>query len=369
MPVRRPAGSRWEVVLAVPADLGDFGLHHEEEVAVAAFRRRLAAAYGDRHATRVGSDVEPEFRRARAGLVDRPVLWSGFLMLTSPAGPDHELPAAGRPDGLTRPGRTGELAATAFGLFIWVQVTITELPPPPRDVPVSPEDFLARTLKARYGPGAHVHVVSYDGTPAVATVRPVEVDVAGTTVGSVSFRSEAPPLVQHHAEVSLLFFEQEALVTVTAATADGAALDDAVLLAGSIARTVRVRTRSAAPVRADSPALSVWLGDGRELAVGTTLLGRAPRPRAGEHADALLAVADESVSKTHLTVQLDPGRAVVIDRGSTNGTVVHHRDGREQPLRPHEPQEVGEGAVVVLGVTTLHVGRAVGDLEHTVLRR
>ena len=131
--------------------------------------------------------------------------------------------------------------------------------------------------------------------------------------------------------------------------------------------------RAAAPAAAAAPAdpraLSVRLGDGRELATGTTLLGRDPRPRPGEQADALLAVSDESVSRTHLTVQLHPGRAVVIDRGSTNGTVVHHPDGREQPLRPHEPQEVGEGAVVVLGVTTLHVGRAVGDLEHTVLRR
>lgn len=112
----------------------------------------------------------------------------------------------------------------------------------------------------------------------------------------------------------------------------------------------------------------VRLGDGRELPAGTTLLGRAPSPRSGEHADALLAVADESVSKTHLTVQV--GNAVVVaDRGSTNGTVVHHPDGRRQPLRPGEPQELADGAVVLLGAMTLTVGQGADDLEHTVLRQ
>lgn len=112
----------------------------------------------------------------------------------------------------------------------------------------------------------------------------------------------------------------------------------------------------------------VRLSDGRELTAGVTLVGRAPRPRPDEEADVLLAVTDERVSKTHLTVRLEPGRAVVLDRGSTNGTVVHRPDGTTQPLRPGEEYELAEGDVVVLGVTTLSVGEPAEDVEHTVLR-
>lgn len=112
----------------------------------------------------------------------------------------------------------------------------------------------------------------------------------------------------------------------------------------------------------------VRLSDGRELAPGTTLVGRAPQPRPDEHADALLAVTDERVSKTHLTVRVEPGRVVVVDRGSTNGTAVHEPDGGSRPLPPGEPYEVTDGQVVVLGATTLIVGEPADDVERTVLR-
>ncbi|QDB78914.1 FHA domain-containing protein [Georgenia wutianyii] len=111
----------------------------------------------------------------------------------------------------------------------------------------------------------------------------------------------------------------------------------------------------------------VRLSDGRELAPGTTLVGRAPAPKAGEHADALLAVADERVSKTHLTVHVEGGAVVVVDRASTNGTVVHAPDGTSRPLTAGEPAELTDGDVVVLGSTTLTVGEP-ADVEHTVLR-
>src|SRR5690606_17957760 len=121
---------------------------------------------------------------------------------------------------------------------------------------------------------------------------------------------------------------------------------------------------AAEPGEATHPA--VRLSDGRVLAAGRTLVGRAPQPRAGEEPAALLAVADERVSKTHLTVTVEPGRVVVLDRGSTNGTVLHLPDGRSRPLTPGEPVQLGDGDVVVLGATTLTVGDT--DVEHTVLR-
>ena len=118
---------------------------------------------------------------------------------------------------------------------------------------------------------------------------------------------------------------------------------------------------------AGTTAPRVRLSDGRELAPGTTLVGRAPAPRADEQADALLAVADERVSKTHLTVRVEDGAVLVVDRGSTNGTVVHAPDGTSRPLAAGEPHELADGDVVVLGSTTLTVGEP-ADVEHTVLR-
>ncbi|WP_324651199.1 FHA domain-containing protein [Georgenia sp. H159] len=112
----------------------------------------------------------------------------------------------------------------------------------------------------------------------------------------------------------------------------------------------------------------VRLSDGRELGPGVTLVGRAPRPRPDERVDALLAVADERVSKTHLTVRVEAGRVVVVDRGSTNGTVAYLSDGTTRELSPGEPHELGDGDAVVVGSTTVTVGEAGDDVEHTVLR-
>src|SRR5690625_54598 len=116
------------------------------------------------------------------------------------------------------------------------------------------------------------------------------------------------------------------------------------------------------------PVLRVRLGDGRELGPGTTLVGRAPVARPEEHVDAVVAVADDHVSKTHLTVRVEPGRVVVVDRGSTNGTVVHHPDGSVHRPRAGEPHELAPGAVVVIGASTLSVADPGDDVEHTVLR-
>ncbi|MEE6282396.1 FHA domain-containing protein [Georgenia sp. MJ170] len=121
------------------------------------------------------------------------------------------------------------------------------------------------------------------------------------------------------------------------------------------------------PADGAAPVPTVMLADGRRLAPGTTIVGRAPQPRDGERVDATLAVDDAQVSKNHLTVQLGPGEVVVTDRGSTNGSVVHGPDG-PWPLAPGEPATLADGDVVVLGVTTLVVGEPAEDVEHTVLR-
>ena len=57
---------------------------------------------------------------------------------------------------------------------------------------------------------------------------------------------------------------------------------------------------------------------------GLVLLGRNPQPRVGEEDATLIKVLDESrtVSKSHLAVGVDAGGLYVMDRGSTNGTIV-----------------------------------------------
>lgn len=100
---------------------------------------------------------------------------------------------------------------------------------------------------------------------------------------------------------------------------------------------------------------------GEELDVeGLVLVGRRPEPRAGEVVGTLLALSspDMSLSKTHAQLQVAPdGALVVMDRGSTNGSVL-----------------VRGGLVKLLGAgrpATLKSGDRVrfGDREMTVARR
>lgn len=126
-----------------------------------------------------------------------------------------------------------------------------------------------------------------------------------------------------------------------------------------------------APAAADAaevrPGPLVQLADGRHLEPGTTLLGRAPRPRAGEQVDAVVVLEDEQVSKNHLTVVLATDGVLVTDRGSTNGTTLHTADGT-RPLTPGEATRLTDGDVLVLGRTSLTVGLPVDDVEATMLR-
>lgn len=114
---------------------------------------------------------------------------------------------------------------------------------------------------------------------------------------------------------------------------------------------------------ATAPGASGWtvrLDTGEELPVdGLTLLGRGPQPRAGESVSRLvpLSSADMSVSKTHAQLQLaGDGTLVVMDRGSTNGSVVVRR-GVPRHLSPGRPTTLLDGDVLRLGDRTLEVSR------------
>ena len=81
------------------------------------------------------------------------------------------------------------------------------------------------------------------------------------------------------------------------------------------------------------------------------LVGRNPAPRAGETVGTLVAVEDpaRSVSKTHLLVGVDGAGVWVVDRSSTNGTVVTLPDGQRILCVPERRVRLVSGARVDFG--------------------
>lgn len=95
------------------------------------------------------------------------------------------------------------------------------------------------------------------------------------------------------------------------------------------------------------------------LVEGTALVGRRPEPRAGEAVHHLvpLSSADMSVSKTHAQFGPAPdGALVVMDRGSTNGSVLV-RQGVSRPLTAGKPATLLAGDVVRFGDRSMTVTR------------
>lgn len=92
---------------------------------------------------------------------------------------------------------------------------------------------------------------------------------------------------------------------------------------------------------------------------GMALVGRRPEPRSGEQVAHLipLASADMSVSKTH--AQFGPasdGTIVVMDRGSTNGTILV-RQGVSRQLAAGKPAALVHGDKVVYGDREMTITR------------
>jgi hypothetical protein len=92
---------------------------------------------------------------------------------------------------------------------------------------------------------------------------------------------------------------------------------------------------------------------------GMVLVGRRPEARAGEVVGRLVALPsqDMSLSKTHAQVGLaGDGALVVMDRGSTNGSVLI-RQGVSRPLSGGKPATLLEGDVVRFGDRSMEVSR------------
>ncbi|GAA1165570.1 RDD family protein [Nocardioides aquiterrae] len=95
------------------------------------------------------------------------------------------------------------------------------------------------------------------------------------------------------------------------------------------------------------------------LVEGLTLVGRRPEPRSGEDPGQLVALRsdDMSLSKTHAQLQVvADGVLVVMDRGSTNGTVLL-RQGVARDLAAGRPTTLLDGDHVRFGDRIMSVAR------------
>ncbi|NYE18686.1 RDD family protein [Microbacterium immunditiarum] len=114
---------------------------------------------------------------------------------------------------------------------------------------------------------------------------------------------------------------------------------DSTLVAPS--RSVAAAGRAALDPDARAIAVLTWDDGGRMAVYGRTLYGRNP---AAEEGAVSVAVRDEtlSLSKTHFEIGCDDSGAWIVDRHSTNGTILV-RDGMRHPLLPGRQTSVRPG--------------------------
>lgn len=114
-------------------------------------------------------------------------------------------------------------------------------------------------------------------------------------------------------------------------------------------------TRAAASVApsATTRLALVWDDGTRTAIYGRTVFGRNPIAEAGTTA---IAVRDEtlSLSKTHFEADADAAGTWIVDRHSTNGTVLQ-RDGSATPLEPGQRVRLEAGDRIEIGDRSLKV--------------
>jgi pSer/pThr/pTyr-binding forkhead associated (FHA) protein len=123
------------------------------------------------------------------------------------------------------------------------------------------------------------------------------------------------------------------------------------------------RTARRSPVVTATGVPSGWVlafDTGERVAVdGVVLVGRRPSARPGEAVRHLIALPsqDMSLSKTHAQIGVaGDGALVVMDRGSTNGSVLT-RHGVSRPLSGGKPTTLLEGDLVRFGDRSMEVSR------------
>lgn len=111
---------------------------------------------------------------------------------------------------------------------------------------------------------------------------------------------------------------------------------------------------------AQPPRWRVHFDNGESFVIaGMALVGRRPEPRSGEQVAHLIPLTstDMSVSKTHAQFGPAPdGTIVVMDRGSTNGTILV-RQGMSRQLAAGKPATLVDGDKVVYGDREMTITR------------
>ena len=248
---------------------------------------------------------------------------------------------------LTRhPRRQGwhDLAANA--------VVIKERPlAPPR-----PKAAVARTArpKAAASGSATAATTSSSRPPAASGTSATKTPAAATTVSAEAAAStteaEETVVVEAEGGQGASVAGPAAAGSPTAVEETGQAADDA----SEIDEDDEI-DESVVP-----PEWALRLDDGRDVAVdGLVLLGRNPQPRVGEEDATLIKVSDDTrtVSKSHLAVGVDVSGLYVMDRGSTNGTMVTAPDGGQRPCPPGDLVDVPADSVISFGDHWLEVHR------------
>lgn len=112
--------------------------------------------------------------------------------------------------------------------------------------------------------------------------------------------------------------------------------------------------------REDVGPVVLALASGERVAVtGPGLIGRRPHAEGGPWSHVLAVVdPEQSVSSTHLAFRPVPGGLEVVDRGSTNGTVLVDPDGKPWTLVPAQPAHVTAGWTLVLGTYRIPLAEA-----------
>jgi hypothetical protein len=350
----RAGHDRWDVVLTVPAEIGSLGLHDDEADALAAFRAAVGAAVGEELSPQAREALDDAFRAARRGASDEGVLWSGFL---AAAVADDAPPAVGAPadafpaDGAPADGAPGGGATRP--VVVLLEIRLAPLGEFPSGSPLNPAAVLARGLKQLYGEDARTHLVTYDGDPAVAVVRTQQMATAGMTFDGARVPEGTAPVEMLRAEVHRLFPADGALLAVMATTWLPECLDDAVVLAGTLARGVRLRDMT-------RPMMAVRLESGDALGRGLTLVGRQPEvDDLSGPVHAVRELQDRTVSRNHCVVDLRADTVLIRDLDSSNGTMVERPDGEKVACAPGATVEVAAGSRVLLGGQVLLVQRAV----------
>jgi len=126
----------------------------------------------------------------------------------------------------------------------------------------------------------------------------------------------------------------------------------------ALAAAAPAPARPAGDGAAAPPTVEVVLPDGRVLRPGTTLLGRRPLARPEDVVDDVAVLTDQTVTKTHAAITVDDDGVRVVDRASTNGTLLEAPDGSLARCRPWQVTTVRAPAIIHLGRTRLHVRAA-----------